>query len=415
MVSPGSWIVATRCSGRPLGEWITEPSWNAAGRTPDRDHLRPCFDTRRVDASGQMFLRVLASARGIPSCRRALRPVLFLAALAGLFPDAVPAQEPVAGYHLEAKWKPGGDGDWGCLTLDSQAHRLYLARVDGVQVFDTEKGVLLRKIPGLDGGRGVALSPESNRGFATSGGNNTVMVFDLTSLRVYGPPVAVGRKPDAVVYEPLTRRVFVFNDESNDASVIDVATARVVATIPLGGSPQSAVSDERGSLFVNLEDKSEVVSIDVQKCTVTHRWPLAPGTAPAGLALDTTRHRLFAGCGNGRLIVLDAFKGECLAAVPIGQGVAGCAVDPGTGLAFASCGDGSLTVVREDPAKAGAFRVVETVKTRPGARAMALDPKNQAIYLAAASFEEAPAAGSGDEPSPPRMVPDSFVLLKYVR
>ena len=367
-----------------------------------------------------MFFREFVPASGMAGFRRALHLVASLAGLVGLFPHVAAAQQPAAapgatGYHLETRWKSGGNGGWDYLTLDPQTNRLYVARTDRVQIFDTEKGKLLRTIPGLQGGHGVALAPELDRGFATSGGSDTVVVFDLTSLRVYGAPIAVGRKPDAIVYEPFTRHVFVFNGDSNDASVIDAATATVIATIPLGGSPESAVSDERGGLFVNLEDKSEVVAIDVQKNAVARRWPLAPGVKPTGLALDPTRHRLFAGCRNGQLIVLDASNGKQLAALPIGQGVDACAFDPGTGSAFASCGDGTLTVAQEDPAKAGAFRVAETVKTQPGARTMALDRKNHTVYLAAASFEDAPTATPGEPPPRREMVPGSFVLLKFTR
>ena len=343
-----------------------------------------------------------------------------LAGLSGLFPADALAQRPApaagaSGYHLGAKWKPGGESGWDYLTLDPQTHRLYVARTDGVQVIDTESGALVRAIPGLDGGHGIALAPELNFGFATSGRSDSVLVFNLTSLRPYGAPIAVGKKPDAIAYEPLTRRVFVFNGESHDASVIDPATAAVVATIPLDGKPEFAVPDGRGTMFVNLEDKNEVLAIDAQKNTVTHRWPLAPGAGPTGLALDPIKQRIFAGCRNGRMIVLDARSGQRLADLPIGKEVDACAFDPGTGFAYASCGDGTLTVVQEDPARPDEFRVVETVKTQRSARTMALDPSTHAVYLAAADFGAAPAETTDGKPSRPEVVPGSFVLLKLTR
>ena len=352
--------------------------------------------------------------------RGAVYLALLLAGLTGAFPAAVLAQHPAAapgasGYHCEARWKPGGDGGWDYLTLDSQAHRLYVARTDCVQIIDTESGALVRAIPGLDGGHGIALAPELNDGFATSGQSGTVLKFNLTSLRSYGAPIVVGRKPDAIVYEPFTRQVFVFNGESNDASVIDPVKAAVIATIPLGGAPEFAVPDDRGTLFVNLEDKNEVLAIDAQKNTIAHHWPLAPGAGPTGLAIDPIKHRVFAGCRNGRMIVLDAQSGRHLADLPIGQGVDACAFDPGTGFAFAACGDGTLTVVQEDPAKPGKFLVVEVVKTQRGARTMALDPKTHAVYLAAAGFEAAPALTTSGTPPHPAMMPGSFVLLKFTR
>ncbi len=359
----------------------------------------------------------------VPDCagfRGAIYLTSLLAGLAGMFPAASLAQPPDAapgasGYHFETKWKPGGENGWDYLTLDSQAHRLYVARTDCVQIIDTESGGLVHTIPGLDGGHGIALAPELERGFATSGQSNSVLMFNLTSLRSFGAPIVVGKKPDAVVYEPLTHHVYVFNGKSNDVSVIDPATAAVIATIPLGGAPEFAVSDERGSLFVNLEDKSEVLAIGAEKNTVTHHWPLAPGVGPTGLAIDLIKHRIFAGCRNGQMIVLDAQSGKRLATLPIGKGVDACAVDPSTGFAFASCGDGTLTVVQEDPAKPGEFRVMDVVKTQPGARTMAVDPRTHAVYLAAANFEPAPAP-TGSEKSPhPAMVPGSFVLLKFTR
>ncbi len=367
-----------------------------------------------------MSCHVFSPALGFARLRGAIYIAGLLAGLAGVFPAAALAQPPAAapgasGYHFEAKWKPGGDNGWDYLTLDSQAHRLYVARTDCVQIIDTENGALVRAIPGLDGGHGIALAPELNNGFATSGQSDTVLMFNLTSLRPYGAPIAVGKKPDAIVYEPFTRHVFVFNGKSHDASVIDPVTATVIATIPLGGVPEFAVPDERGNLFVNLEDKNEVLTIDAQKNTLTSHWPLAPGTGPTGLAIDPIKHRVFAGCRNGQMIVLDTQSGRHLAELPIGQGVDACAFDPGTGFAFASCGDGTLTVAQEDPAKPGKFQVVEVVKTQRGARTMALDPKDHAVYLAAASFEAAPALTTSEKPPRPELTPGSFVLLKFTR
>ena len=362
----------------------------------------------------------VSSASDLARFRSAIYIALLAAGLAGVFPGAVLAQNPAAapgasGYHFEARWKPGGENGWDYLTLDSQAHRLYVARTDCVQIVDTESGALVRAIPGLEGGHGIALAPELNDGFATSGRSDTVLMFDLTSLRPYGAPIRVGKKPDAVVYEPFTRRVFVFNGESKDASVIDPVTAAVVATIPLGGAPEFAVPDDKGTIFVNLEDKNEVLAIDARKNAATHHWPLAPGAEPTGLALDPIQHRVFAGCRNGQMIVLDTRNGKHLAELPIGQGVDACAFDPGTGFAFAACGDGTLTVVRENPAQPGTFQVVEVVKTQRGARTMALDPQTHAVYLAAASFEGAPAPTTSGKSPHPEMMPGSFVLLKFTR
>ena len=216
-------------------------------------------------------------------------------------------------------------------------------------------------------------------------------------------------------YDPASKHVFVFNGGSDDASVIDPAKAEVVATIPLGGAPEFAAADGKGTLYVNLEDKSETLTIDTQKNTVTKRASVAPGEEPSGLALDPAKGRLFAGCHNEQMTVLDAATGKVLASPAIGKGVDACAFDPGTGYAFASCGDGTVTVVEESADKPGEYRVAQKITTQKGARTMALDPKSHAIYLASADFEpEAPTA-PGERRKRPNMIAGSFVVLRFVR
>ncbi len=349
-----------------------------------------------------------------------LRPVLGSLALLTVAAGSAltaSAQTPTAspgpsGYHLEATWKLGGEGGWDYCTVDADAHRLYVTRTDRVQVIDTEEGKTLGEVPGLDGGHGTALAPDADRGFATSGKSGTVIVFDLKTLKPVGEPIKVGKKPDAIVYDLFSKHVFAFNGESDDATVIDAATAKVVATIPLGGGPEFAGSDGKGTLFVNLEDKSVTLAIDTRTNTVTHRWPAAPGEEPSGLAVDAGKGRVFAGCRNERMVVLDAASGKVLATPAIGQGVDACAFDPGTGFAFASCGDGTLTVVKEDD---GGFPVVEKIATKKGARTMALDPVTHAVYLPTAEFEPAPTPAPGQGRVRPKMVPGSFMVLKFVR
>ena len=369
--------------------------------------------------SREMPLSLLSTAGAVARVSRASGLAVLLAVGVGMLPFHGRAQSPpvvadAAGYHLEATWKVGGEGGWDYLTFDPQSRRLYVTRTDRVQVIDGDKGMLLGEVHGLEGGHGVALAPELNRGFASSGKSGSVIMFDLQTLAPVGGPIPVGRKPDAIIYDPATKHVFAFNGDSKDASVIDAATAKVVATIPLGGGPEFAAVDGQGGLFVNLEDEGLTLAIDTQKNAVAQRWPLAPGEGPSGLAMDPARHRLFAGCHNAQMAVLDAASGKVLATPPIGKGVDACAFDPGTGLAFASCGDGTLTVVREDPAKPGAF-IAEKINTQRGARTMALDPKTHAVYLAAADFEAAPTPAAGERPARPKIVPGSFVVLKFVR
>ena len=334
-------------------------------------------------------------------------------ALSAVFAQTPAATPGASGYRLAATWKLGGEGGWDYCTVDPVAHRLYVTRPDRVQVLDTESGNLVGEVPGLDGAHGVALATEFNRGFASSGKSNTVVVFDLATLRPTGESLPVGRKPDAILYDPASKHVFVFDGGSDAASVIDAETSKVIATVPLGGGPEFAAADGKGTVYVNLEDKSETLAIDTQRNTVTHRWPLAPGDSPSGLALDAVGGHLFAGCHNEKMVVLDASSGQVLATPPIGQGVDACAFDPGTGFAFASCGDGTLTVVKE--AAAGGFAVVEKVPTKMGARTMALDPATHAVYLAAADYAPAPTPAAGESRTRPTMIPGSFVILKFVR
>ena len=351
----------------------------------------------------------------VPHLQPWLGSLGFLIALTGRTLTA-PAQQPSTsagpGYHLEATWKLGGEGGWDYATVDSSTHRLYVTRTDRVQVIDTGNGKTVGEVPGLEGGHGTALVPDEKRGFATSGKSGTVLVFDLQTLKRVGEPIKVGQKPDAIVYDSASKHVFAFNGESDDASVIDPATARVVATIPLGGGPEFAGTDGRGTVFVNLEDKNETLAIDVQTNTVIHRWPLAPGESPSGLAVDGTKGRVFAGCHNEQMVVLDAGSGKVLATPAIGQGVDACAFDPATGCAFASCGDGTLTVVKEEN---GSFPVVEKITTSKGARTLALDPVTHAVYLPTAEFEPAPTPAPGQGRVRPKMVPGSFMVLEYVR
>ena len=323
-----------------------------------------------------------------------------------------PSASPGSGYHLEATWKPGGEGGWDYATVDSSTHRLYVTRTDHVQVINTDDGKTVGEVPGLEGGHGTAIVSNENRGFVTSGKSDTVIVFDLQTLKAVGEPIKVGKKPDAIVYEPFSKHVFAFNGQSDDASVIDPATAKVVATIALGGGPEFAGSDGKGTLFVNLEDKSETLAIDVRTNTVMHRWPLAPGESPSGLAVDAAKGRVFAGCHNEQMVVLNAASGKVLATPAIGQGVDACAFDPGTGFAFASCGDGTLTVVKEEN---GSYPVIDKIATKKGARTMALDLATHAVYLPAAEFEPAPTPALGQGRVRPKMVPGSFMVLKFVR
>ena len=321
---------------------------------------------------------------------------------------AVAAAAP--GYHVVKTFKVGGDGGWDYLTADADAHRLYISRGTHVIVLDTETGKTVGDIPDTQGVHGIALAPEFGKGFTSNGREGTVTVFDMSTLARIGEKIKVGENPDAILYDPATRRVFTFNGRSHDATAINAVSGKVEATIKLDGKPEFAASDGKGTVFVNIEDKSELTAIDANKLQVKAIWPLAPCQEPSGLAIDRKNRRLFSGCDNKMMAVVDADNGKVLATPAIGEGVDAAAFDEDTGLAFASCGgDGVLTVVQEEsPTK---FSVVENVTTEKGARTMTLDSKTHNVYTVTAKFGQRPAA-TADNPTPrPPIQPNSFVVL----
>jgi YVTN family beta-propeller protein len=311
-------------------------------------------------------------------------------------------------YHVIKKLQLGGEGFWDYLTVDGAARRLYVSRSTHVQVVDLATDSLVGDILDTPGVHGIAVAPELNRGFTSNGRANTCTIFDLKTLKALGQ-VNTGTNPDAILYDPASKKVFAFNGRSNDATVFDAASGEVATTIPLGGKPEFARSDGKGKIYVNIESTSEVVEIDSRKLVVLRRFSLAPGEEPTGMGFDSEHHRVFSGCSNKIMTVLDLDAGKVIATVPIGDRCDGNGFDPSTGLAFSSNGEGSLTVVRES--SPGNFEVVETVPTQRGARTMAIDPQTHNIYLPTAEFGPAPAA-TPENPRPrPTMVKDSFVIL----
>jgi DNA-binding beta-propeller fold protein YncE len=313
------------------------------------------------------------------------------------------------GYHVVTTYKLGGEGGWDYLITDADARRTYISRGTHVVVIDADTGKNVGDIADTPGVHGIALAPELGRGFTSNGREGTVSIFDIKTLAT-SSKVKVGENPDAILYDPATKRVFTFNGRSQDSTAIDAATGKVLGTIKLDGKPEFAATDAKGGIWVNIEDKSELVAIDPNKLEVKAKWPLAPCTEPSGLAIDRKNRRLFAGCDNKMMAVVDADSGKVLATPPIGDGVDATAFDPETGLAFASCGgDGVLTVVKEDsPDK---FSVAENVPTQKGARTMALDTKTHKVFVVTAQFGPRPAS-TADDPHPrPAILPDSFVVL----
>jgi DNA-binding beta-propeller fold protein YncE len=306
-------------------------------------------------------------------------------------------------FHVTERWSVAGDGGWDCLTVDPAARRLYLTHANGVDVLDLDHGATRGRIGPAQGVHAVALAPELHRGFVSCGRESAVLIFDLATLdTVRRVPLPTGRNPDLMLYEPTTRRAFSFNGGSDNSSALDAATGDVVGEVALGGRPEFAVVDGRGKIFVNLEDKSEIVELDAKTLTVSRRWPLAPGKEPTGLAIDRAHRRLFSACGNDTLVVSDAEAGCAIAALPIGRGCDGVVFDPTRGLAISSNGEGTLTVIRE--ASPSRFVVASTDSTERGARTSALDEKTGRVFTVTAAF------GPPPEPTPERPRPRPPIL-----
>jgi YVTN family beta-propeller protein len=327
---------------------------------------------------------------------------LFIATLAILsFTTAIFAQQP---FKVAERVKLGGEGGWDYLSYDPDGHRVFITRGSHVMVVDTNTLKAVGDIPDLSGIHGVALVPGLNRGFVSNGGDNTVTVFDLKTLKKLDS-IKVGERPDAIIYEPFSKRVFTFNARGKDTTAVDAATGKVVGTVPLGGKPEFAASDGKGKLYVNIEDKSQIAQVDVTKLTVLNTWSIAPCQEPSALAFDVEHHRLFSGCDNKMMAVVDSDSGKVVTTVPIGEGVDAGAFNPKTQQVFMSCGEGVLTVVHEEgPDK---YSVRQNLQTVRGARTMALDPDNQIVYLVTAQREEtAPSPGQR-----PAIIPGTFELI----
>jgi len=335
--------------------------------------------------------------------RLRLEPALVFVALAAALPAT--AQD----YKVLQRATPGGEGGWDLLSVDPAAHRLYVGRGTRVMVIDADTLKLVGEIPDTAGIHGVAIAADLGRGFTSNGRTSNSTIFDLKTLKPVGE-VKTGENPDMILYEPQSHRVFAFNARSNDVTVIDAKAGTVAGTIALAGKPELAVHDGKGTVFVNLEDKSEVLALDPVALKVKGRWPLAPCEEPTGLAIDRAHRRLFAACANKMMAVMDADSGKVVTTLPIGEGPDGAAFDADRQLAFSPNGrDGTVTVIREvTPDK---FEVAQTVETARSARTLDLDPKSHKLYLVAAQFGPPPSP-TAEQPRPrPPMVPGTFEVL----
>ncbi|MEP6901127.1 MAG: YncE family protein [Actinomycetota bacterium] len=335
--------------------------------------------------------------------------ILLIVFVFSLFCANVSAQKP-SGYHLLKKIEVGGEGGWDYLFADADAHRLYISHATKVVVVDTETAKVIGEIANLNGVHGIAVAEKFGRGFISDGRDNAVTIFDTKTFKTIDT-VKVGKNPDCIMYDPATKRVFAFNRGDSSVSAIDAESGKVVGTIDLGGHPEFAQTDGKGMIFVNIDNKSEVVAFDSKKLEIKNRWSIAPGEDNSGMAIDVKNKRLFIVCGNKKMVVMNYENGKIVADLPIGDGPDAAGFDPQTNLAFSSNGEGNLTVVRED--SNDKFSVVENVVTQRGARTMTVDTKTHNIYLATAQFGETPAP-TKEIPRPrPSLVPNSFVILVY--
>jgi len=318
------------------------------------------------------------------------------------------AQSPGTGYHIIDSLRLGGEGGWDYLTIDTEAHRLYVSRGARVQVVDLAKRTIAGEIAPTPGVHGIALVPTLGRGYTSNGRDSSVTVFDLKTLRSLATVKLDARNPDAILYDAFSGRIFTFNGGSANATAIDAGPDTVSGSVPLGGKPEFAVTDGLGRIYVNIEDRNEVVVFDSRLLRVLNRWSLAPGEEPTGLAIDREHRRLFAVCGNPLMVVLDADAGKVLATVPIGEGTDGAGYDAALHLAFSSNGEGTLTVV--NAGGPDRYPVVGTVVTRRGARTLTVDEKAHRIYTVTAKFGPPPAP-TAERPRPrPTIEPGSVTL-----
>ncbi len=317
-----------------------------------------------------------------------------------------------SGYHLAKKVSIGGQGLWDYVKVDPEARRVYVSHATQVEVLDADTGTVVGTVPDLKGVHGIEVVPELNKGFITEGLAAAVTVFDLKSLRKLGS-IPAGKKADGLTYEPVSRRIFVFNGADESATIIDAASGGVVKTIPLGGSPEFPVADGKGRVFVNLEDKGTLLRLNSSNLTVERRWPVAPCEEPASQAIDRENGRLFIGCGNERMALVDTESGRIITTLPVGPHVDATAFDPATRLVFNSTYDGAITVFHEDdPDKLSS---AGTIRTQHGSKTMGLDVKSHRLFVPAGIFEPLLAADAIKTPPKSKIAAGTFSVLIFDR
>lgn len=318
-----------------------------------------------------------------------------------------------AQYGVVSTFAVGGDGSWDYVVPDAPNHRLFIGRQNRVMVVDESDGKLLGEVADIHGAHGTAIAERSGHGFATSGNDSSIVMFDLKTFKVLGR-VHAAEDADAIIYDPASNRVFSLNGDAHSSTVVDPVSGKVVTNIPLGGKPEYGASGADGMVYANITDNSEVVEVDAKKLTVVRRWSTAPCKQPVAMAIDRVHHRLFSGCRSGVMAVSDIAAGRVIATLPIGTGTDGAAYDPASGDAFSSCADGTLTIIHQD--SPDAYHVVQTLNTAPGGRNMGLDPVTHRVFVVSAKMGAAPAEATPDNPRRrPQVIPGSFVVMVIAR
>jgi len=306
-------------------------------------------------------------------------------------------------YRLSKSIQLTGDGGWDYLSVDEANQKLFVSHGSQVNVVDLKTGKQNSVIPSTEGVHGIAIANDLNKAFISCGKDSSVTVVDLTTFKLIAKITGTGKNPDAILYDPFSKKVFTFNGRSSNATVIDAVTLKVLVNIPLSGKPEFSQADGKGKIYVNIEDKSTIAIVNTVSLKVEKEWSIAPGEEPSGLALDIVNHRLFSVCGNKMMTVSDPLSGKVITTVPIGDGCDGVAFDSATKRIFASNGDGTMTVVQQ--VSADQYRVLENIPTQQGARTITVNKTTHHLYLSVAEYMP----GTGRRPAKP----GSFKVLDF--
>jgi WD40 repeat protein len=312
-------------------------------------------------------------------------------------------------YKVSKKIAVAGDDGWDYLAVDDVNQHLFVSHGNVVNVIDIKSQESLATIPDTKGVHGIAIANDLNKAFITDGKENALTIVDLKTFELIEKVIIEGQKPDAVLYDKFSQKVFTYNAKSKDATVLDAISNKIVKTIPFGGKPEFSVTNTKGLIYVNIEDKNEIKTIDANTLEVIATWSISPGDEPSGLAIDLQTNRLFSVCGNNLMVVVDASNGKIIKTLPIGDGCDGVAFDADKKLAFSSNGIGTVTVVKEN--SESDFSVLQTVTTQKGARTITLNKTTHQLYLSTAEYGAKPEPNSENPKPRPGLIPNSFKIL----